>query len=491
MASTLSRPLRLAAMFALACCALAIHSSASAAPPTLVSPAPGANYELGRSLEFSVRYDSSGWQTTSRLKVRFSTSAAVGANGVLSSGTTLTYPSGYGPAFTFTAWSSRPTTAGTYYWQAYADAYNDGWASYPLEVGAIQSFQAVVPQGPAAYSPADATRYRMTAGGSITFRVSGQSTVFDSGDLLVSRSPAVDASGKLGSDVTSGLLGTSAYGSASFTAPSYLDITNKPGTYYWQAALRTYGTTTVVYSAVQSFTIVAPQGLGADGVLRRDGIPGWAGTRGSWPYRINASFGIPSYVSAQWFHDLAKMSASRWGLTYGGTTAAIPGLRDGISSVGFSYAVPAGVLGVQSTGLARRTKWVRSCKRVRGKRTCRSVRRVQRVPVEKDLQISRAYIWEEGPAYPLSTDYDLESVLIHEFGHMASDFNVHVDGCVNSPMIRAAGPGDWWRSPTDWARAGCGQRQLSNGDRAAKPGRGLHFKHVTYEVTDRQRATAP
>ncbi len=165
----------------------------------------------------------------------------------------------------------------------------------------------------------------------------------------------------------------------------------------------------------------------------------------------------------------------------------MPYLRDGISSVGFSYTVSTGVLGVQSTGFVRRTKQVRSCRRVRGTRRCKTVRRVVRVAVEKDIQISRSVFWEEGPAYLLSSDYDLESVLIHEFGHMASGRNVHVYGCVNSPMVVAAGPGGWWRSPTDWVRTGCAQRDAAYGGHSAN-GRRLHFKYVSYEVTDSRRA---
>ncbi len=465
---------------------LAWSGSALATAPISNSPAPGASYEIGRSLDFSVSYGAAAGPAISRLKVRYSSSPATGPDGVLAAGTTLSYPlSSAASTFTFTALSyERPTAPGTYYWQPYADAYG---TDYPLEVGAVQPFQAVVPQGPTSFSPANGMRYQMASGRGITFTVSGQSTVFDRGDLLISRSPNVDASGRLGSDVTSGILGTSAGGSASYTSASYVDIASKAGVYYWQAALSMYGGDPTVYSAVQSFTIVAPQGLGEDGVLRRDGIPAWAGTRGSWSYRINSSYGVPSYVSAGWFHSLARLSAWRWGLSYGGTTSAVPGLRDGTSSVGFSYMVPAGILGVQSTGFVRRTKWVRSCKRVRGTRRCKTVRRVVRVVVEKDLLISRSVFWEEGPAYPLSSDYDLESVLIHEFGHMASNRNVHVYGCVNSPMLVAAGPGEWWRSPTDWARTGCAQRDAAYGGHSTN-GRRLHFKYVSYEVTDSWRA---
>jgi hypothetical protein len=470
----------------LAAGALVFAAESVAAPPVPVAPASGSTYVIGNPLAFSVQFSQTGWPGSSRLKVRLSTSASIGGNGVLSSGTTLSYPSGGSP-YVFDPMSfERPSAPGRYYWQPYAEAYFDGSTNYPLEVGPIQTLDAVMPAGPTAFTPASGTRYRMTSSRSITFTASGQSSAFDRGDILISRSPAVDGSGKLGADVLSDYLGSSAGGSVSYTTPSWVNIAGKPGTYYWQVSLGTYGGTATVYSPIQSLEIAAPEGFGADGLLRRDAVPRWVGTRGSWVYRINRSYGVPANISAQWFHDLARLSAGRWGLTYGGTTNAVPGMRDGVSTVGFSYNVPAGVLGVTATGVRIAKRKVRSCKRVRGVRRCKVVRRTTRVPVEQDLYISRAPLWEQGPAYPLSNTYDLESVLVHEFGHMASSRNSHVYGCTNSPMIVAAGPGDWWRSPTDWARRGCSQGDAAS-EKRARDGKRLRFEHLTYDVATGQR----
>jgi hypothetical protein len=48
-------------------------------------------------------------------------------------------------------------------------------------------------------------------------------------------------------------------------------------------------------------------------------------------------------------------------------------------------------------------------------------------------------------------------VLLHELGHFAGNLRHTPVGCYNTPMVVALGPGEWWRSPTDWHYDACGR----------------------------------
>jgi hypothetical protein len=56
--------------------------------------------------------------------------------------------------------------------------------------------------------------------------------------------------------------------------------------------------------------------------------------------------------------------------------------------------------------------------------------------------------WAAGPGYPALDQIDLESVLLHEVGHMAGTKR-HRKPCANSPMVEVLGAGEWWRGPRD------------------------------------------
>jgi hypothetical protein len=73
---------------------------------------------------------------------------------------------------------------------------------------------------------------------------------------------------------------------------------------------------------------------------------------------------------------------------------------------------------------------------------------------ERDMTINPAFPWNQGPRHPTLAEVDLETVLLHEFGHMAGNLQ-HATGCRNSPLVDKAGFGEWWRSPSDWYRIGC------------------------------------
>ena len=175
------------------------------------------------------------------------------------------------------------------------------------------------------------------------------------------------------------------------------------------------------------------------------------------------------------------MSASRWGISGGGKTSLLAGLLDGYSTVGFTWLLPSGVLGATSTWSRMGTRRTRVCRRSQGVRRCRTVRRSVRIIAEKDLLLNASVNWTPGPAYPAANEFDLESTLVHEFGHMASGRNVHAYGCDNTPMIVSAGPGEWWRSPTDWFRDGCAQRASEKSSATPRPSR-MRFLHLTHDV---------
>jgi hypothetical protein len=89
--------------------------------------------------------------------------------------------------------------------------------------------------------------------------------------------------------------------------------------------------------------------------------------------------------------------------------------------------------------------------------------------VERDLALSADENWSAGPDYPALDEIDLESVLIHELGHMAGN-RKHRRTCSNSPMIEALGEGEWWRGARDHWFADCSGGKAQ----AARAGKLVH-----------------
>ena len=77
--------------------------------------------------------------------------------------------------------------------------------------------------------------------------------------------------------------------------------------------------------------------------------------------------------------------------------------------------------------------------------------------VESDLALRADESWAQGPDYPALDEVDLESVLLHELGHMAGN-KKHRSRCTNSPMIEALGAGEWWRGARDKWFGDCSSR---------------------------------
>jgi hypothetical protein len=265
------------------------------------------------------------------------------------------------------------------------------------------------------------------------------------------------------------------------------------GTYYWQPFrydceadpdCRQEG-------GVRSFTITDPSAPTGAAPAPQRGGPKLKS------FLVNASF-VPAGISARRFLDLAVKTGNAWGAFYRGNNIGDPAERDGENTVGFSYELPDGTAGAEIDWHVKRYR--------RGKRRCRTHqhrtgrrhrhcrrgkrRKVSEGLMEKDILINAKLQWEPGPAHPRRDEFDLEAVLAHEFGHFVGAG--HVTGCESSPMRHDIAAGDWWRSSSDWFRAGCpgslGAARVTSADSAAgkRPAEGgarFVHKRIVVEVT--------
>ena len=166
---------------------------------------------------------------------------------------------------------------------------------------------------------------------------------------------------------------------------------------------------------------------------------------------INPTLNLPSTVEPDRFRALGNLAAGGWRLRITGETDRQSGRQDGANVLGFSPALPPGVLGAYEAW--GRRAYARICRNTSRGRVCRRVRRD--VIVEGDVSISPSFMLNQGPRYPNANEIDLESVMIHELGHFASPSAPHRRGCVNSPLVDSLGSGEWWRGSSDWYRQGC------------------------------------
>jgi hypothetical protein len=205
----------------------------------------------------------------------------------------------------------------------------------------------------------------------------------------------------------------------SWTAPARFLARRRPGTYYWQAYIKGGAA-----GPVQTLTVNQPAADRGRGRL----YPRF-GPRGHGSFYLSAAQ-FPKSVSGLRFQAVIRRAAKRWGLHAQRWTSVRAGRRDGYNVAGFSAGVPAGALGEEIDYF-----------------------RHGRV-VERDLALSSHANWAQGPAYPALDQIDLETVLLHELGHMAG-VKPHAPRCTDSPMIAAFGEGEWWRGPRDFFFADC------------------------------------
>jgi hypothetical protein len=220
-------------------------------------------------------------------------------------------------------------------------------------------------------------------------------------------------------------LGTGLQG---WKVPASSVVRRRPGTYYWQAYVQ--GDAPQQVGPVQELDVTLPAADRGRGRL----YPRF-GRRGSATFQLSSA-NLPTAVPRARLRALARTTGARWGLHAAGWTGRVAGVQDGHDVAGFSADVPDGVLGLQ-------TDFTRDGK-----------------VVEQDLALNPAEDWAAGPGYPGLSQVDLESVLLHELGHMAGNKR-HRALCSNSPMVVALGTGEWWRGARDHWFAGCSRAVAS------------------------------
>jgi len=309
----------------------------------------------------------------------------------------------------------------------------------------------------------------------------------------VSKSAATDSAGVIGSDVTlaSFTTATPAWTPLPYTFPSYWLMT--PGTYYWQPYRISYSDDPDGHQegAIRSVEVVAPPPAPTPPTtppdyyagLSSELIPRSVGRRArGFPYRLSTD-GTPAGVGKGRWAAIATRSGSRWGLKRVGMTYGRPYSGDGSVEVGWGW-LPAGVLGRETDRYRdyfrryRTPRWI--CNRTPGgRRSCGWSRRklVRSRLIDADLVMNRGVRWQPGPGFPSDAEFDLESVVLHEMGHLAGNAE-HAPLCEVTPMVVALDRGEWWRSTGDWNFKDCGFASVASVASAAASRRGS-VEHVT------------
>ncbi len=209
-------------------------------------------------------------------------------------------------------------------------------------------------------------------------------------------------------------------GVQAWTAPSSFVLRRRPGRYYWQAYLTDAAAAGAEepVGPVQELIVTLPAADRGRGRLYPR-----LGRRGAGTFYLSSA-GFPAGVSGARVKALAQTAGARWGLHAASWTSVRPGRRDGYDVAGFSSRLAGGVLGME-------TDYMRNGR-----------------IVEHDLELRDDVDWAQGPDYPALDQIDLESVLLHELGHMAGNRR-HKPRCANSPMVEALGNGEWWRGARD------------------------------------------
>lgn len=264
-------------------------------------------------------------------------------------------------------------------------------------------------------------------------------------------------------------------------APAEL-LEGRPGRYYWQALVGE-GTDQVA-GPVGTFTLTQPAAA-----RQRSKIPTSIGRHASFGFYLSTS-AIPGSVGRSRFKALSRQSARRWGLDPLRWTSARPGKRDGWSIVGFGSTVTGAELGVERELVVQVFRHHQQCLTLRGpdgavvQRTCRELPAtyVGQRTVERDITLRRDIPWSTRPDGPDVDRYDLETVLLHELGHMAGN-KKHRPRCANSPMVESLGTGEWWHTPTDSFQFGCADASALASAASVARGR-LGFARLVVVVGD-------
>jgi hypothetical protein len=211
-----------------------------------------------------------------------------------------------------------------------------------------------------------------------------------------------------------------------WSVPASSVLRKRPGHYFWQAYLTGDAATAAEepVGPVQELVVTTPMADRGRGSL----FPRF-GRRGKDSFYLSSA-NFPANVDGARFQTLAKTTSARWGLKAKRWTSVEAGVEDGYNVAGFSTRVADDTLGVQ-------TDFMRAG-----------------IVIERDLELNANQLWAAGPEYPALDEIDLESVLLHELGHMAGNKR-HLARCSNSPMGKALGAGEWWRGSRDKWFGGC------------------------------------
>jgi hypothetical protein len=313
---------------------------------------------------------------------------------------------------------------------------------------------------PTPLAPADGAT--VEAGTPVTFTARGQGALV----VRVARSPAVvDACGAIGED-GGRFDGTPTPADPTlvqFTAPAGLGA----GEWFWQVGNPADCSAGPVRRIVAAGTAATPTTPATPSQpkanptspavtlpkLSRAPIPSRIGKSNHVLLVLALGEGSPSVTRSR-FMTLVRNSARRWRLDPRGPVKRVPRLGDAHNDVGFAAAlVSEGALG---TTTLLRQNYVR-VRRVCAAGGCRTTRTpVGSRVVERDLALLPDVPWAQGPAHPTAEEYDLETVILHELGHWAGNLRHTPVGCHDTPMVKGLGPGEWWRSSSDWHYDGCG-----------------------------------
>ncbi|MEA2181832.1 MAG: hypothetical protein QOF69_1017 [Solirubrobacteraceae bacterium] len=266
----------------------------------------------------------------------------------------------------------------------------------------------------------------------------------------------------------------------------------------------------LVVTLLAAGTILLAATDAARGADRTDPIPSTVGPPGGVGFYVNPS--APGWNATR-VQEIIRRSLARWGDTYLGTTTNAPGVADGQNVIGVA-TLPAGTLGLSqsrstqtTTSIAATRTCVASARepsdtvvRRNRSRTVRlrrdrvvaghvrrtSVSRKLRVPSyqrvrkpaitqlctlgdattavtptpEFDVALNQSAggsnEWTLGPAFPTGNQFDFETNVLHELGHV-SGLAHELDRCdPSTPMPASQGAAEYWHGVDEWSRPGCG-----------------------------------
>jgi hypothetical protein len=298
-------------------------------------------------------------------------------------------------------------------------------------------------------SPAAGTTLERGASVEFSVRARAGSQVF----IVVATLPLTDPGGRL---FSIGDFGGIARASADdptlyrWDPPASAPLRRRPGSFYWQARVYDVGGT-ATYGPVRSLHVVIPSSW-----KQRSPIPGWIGRHGTTRFLVSR-INVPVSIGRAAFYQLVSRSARRWGLRAVGWTNHLPGTADRVNVVGFRE-LPQSVLGLELE------RYARVFARRRGPRARAYL---GRFVAERDVVIGLGVPWMKHAEYPDDSHIDLESVVLHELGHMAGNRH-HEPRCTNSPMVESIGTGEWWHTPQDWFERTCADSGAARARSAAR-----------------------